>query len=255
MLNVLLALALGTVVFAGVGIWLGAFAGIVPGLLVAVIAFFLLARRTGQVVQREMDIVLAQLQARQVPEAQAGLRALQHKYGRWQLLLTGQVDAQLGMIAYLQRDWEAALPLLESGRWRNWAALACIACIHYRRDEKAKTWEYLKKAVDAAPKEAILRMVFATLLHREGKRDEALAILSSGLKESPDNKPLLELQATIANKRKIDTKQFPQTWYQFFPEDMANQAVMKGRRDGSGPPQVPGSPTPPKLNRKMRRST
>ncbi len=266
MFNLLIALGAGIFVFALVAAWLGPIAAVIPGLVVAVVAYLLLSYRIGQIVQKELAPVALMLQERKIDESVAHMRAVQARWGRWQFLLSGQIDAQIGMIDYLQLKFDEAFPKLQAGRWRNWMALTAIGCIHWRRGDKAAAFASLEKATDAAPKEAFAWIVRATLLSKADRRDEALRVLDLGLKTLPDSAMLKELQATIANKKKIDTKAFGQSWHQFFPEELAQQMnqqmVLRGRKDGQQQMMPPGmqaagaAPREPlKLNRKMRRTT
>ena len=58
-----------------------------------------------------------------------------------------------------------------------------------------------------------------------------MSVVTDGLKAvSESNSTLVDLKTAIANKKKIETKKFPELWYQFFPEDAAQLAGMRGRR-------------------------
>lgn len=237
MYNVLISVGLMLAVFGGVGATLGPWAAIVPALLVFIGAMFLLSRRTGKQVEAAMAGLPPLLQAGKVPEARALLEQVRTTWGGWQLLLDGSISAQLGLIDYMQMKWDEALPQLQAGRFRNWMAMVGIACIHYRQGRKDACWDELDSAAGTQPKEAIIYMVWATLAVRSGERDRALKALSKGLESMPDSDQLKQLQKTVANKKKIDTKRFPDSWYQFFPEDMVRQQMMRGRRDGQSPMQ------------------
>jgi hypothetical protein len=230
MYNVLLAVAAG--VLAGALTWLalGAWAAIVPALLVGIGAMFLLSRRTAAQVEAEVKRVLPLLQERRIDEAQTLLVEVKRKYGRWQLLLEGQVDSQLGMIDYLQMKFDEARPKLEAGKWRNWQALVALGAIHWRQGRKDEAWKSFAAAADAGPKESVVYCVWATLLVRDGLRKEALDAVAKGLAQQPTSQLLKDLQSKIANDKKIDPKAFGEAWYQFFPEDLARDMVMRGRR-------------------------
>lgn len=234
MFNLLISAALGGLIFAGVGAAFGPWAAIVPAILVWGGSIFLLSRRTGQQVEAAMAPVGPLLQAGKVDEARAVLESVRQQYGNWQLLLDGSINAQLGMLEYLQLKWDKALPLLQAGRFRNWMAMVSIGCIHYRKGDKDKAWEEFEAAAGASEKEAIIYAVWATLAVRSGDRDRALKALSKGLEANPESDFLKNLKKTVANKKKINTKRFPDAWYQFFPEDMVRQQMMRGRRDGQG---------------------
>lgn len=243
MYNIAISVGLGLVVFALVSLALPWWGSILPALLVSGLAMFLLARRINEKLTPELAKLQPLLEARDVAGAQAHLRSIQATYGKWQLYLDSQLEAQLGMLDYLQMKWDEALPKLETGSWRNAHALICIGCIHYRKGDKDKAWESLGKAVDADSKEVMTHVVLAVLRAKSDQRDEALTAVAAGLQALPDNAVLKKLQHTIANKKKIDIKQLPQTWYQFFPEDMAKQMVVRGRK-GPPPPGAPQVPQP-----------
>lgn len=239
MINVTLAVFAGLLVGAAVWAWLGWLAALLPAILATGAAMYLLARRTGKLVEAEIAPLVGLLTERKVDEAEALLRAVKEKHGRWQFMLEGQMDAQIGMIRYLQLKFDEALPFLEAGRFRNWTALLCIGAIHARRKRYPEAWKALSDAASASSTQAIIYEAWAVLATRAGQRDEALSALDKGLKALPAHQGLTRLQSQIANKQKIDTKQLPELWFQFFPEEMAQQQLMRGRKNGppQGPPQ------------------
>ncbi len=245
MLNLALAFAVGLVLFAVVAAWLGPIPALVPALFFAILALFLLGRRTGQKINRELEPLMALLQARRIDDARALLVNVRDRWSRWQVMLAGQIDAQLGMLEYLQMHWDEALPLLEKGKWRNAQAWACIGAIRWRRGEKVKAFEALQRAQAVAPKDPMMAVVRATLLLRDDRRDEALRALADARGRIPGNKLLTDMQAKVANKQKIDPKAFGEAWYQYFPEDLAKEMVTRGRR--TPVPGAPPVPEPPRF--------
>ncbi len=225
-------------------------AGIIPGVAVWGLSFFLISRRVGVEVQKEMAALEPLVQQRKIPELKARIEKMKTEWGPWQPLLMGQLDAQLGMIDYLQMKWEVALPALERGKWRNWMITVCIGLVHFRKKRTEEAFQNLADAAWVAPKEPMVYVVHAVVLQRTGKRDEALKVLADGLKSIPDSDLLKALQTTIANKKKIDVATFPQSWFQFFPEDALKAMNMRGRKGGP----MPGAGFPqPKVSRKARR--
>jgi predicted Zn-dependent protease len=188
---------------------------------------------------------MAILQARRIDDARALLVGVRDRWSRWQVMLASQIDAQLGMLEYLQMHWDAALPLLEKGKWRNGQAWACIGAIHWRKGEKGKAFEALRRAQTVTPKDPMIAFVRATLLLRDDRRDEALRALADARGKIPENKLIADLQAKVANKQKIDPKIFGETWYQYFPEDLAKEMLTRGRR--TPVPGMPAAPAPPRF--------
>ncbi len=249
MYNILISLGASLVIFALVALTLQPVAAIFPAVLVLGVVFYLLTRYIGRSVEADLGEAMALVQQRKVDEAAQRIEEVKQRWGRWQLLLSQQLDAQLGLLQYIQMKWDAAYPLLARGSWRNWTALTCMGCIKYREGDKDEAWALFDKAARAAGKEPIIYLVWATLLVRSKSRDKALDVLARGLKKLPNSQALTQLRSTVANKKRINTRAFPQTWYQFFPEDMARQ--VQGRvRPG---PQPSHGFKGPRMSRKMRR--
>jgi hypothetical protein len=246
MYNLILALAAGLVLFVAVGLWLGWVAAILPALAIAVTAMFLLSRRTSRLVEAELATLPALLQNRRIDEAQTKLVHVKERYGRWQFLLAGMMDVQLGLIDYLQLRFAEAKPKLESGKWRNGVALTCLGCIDYRNGNKDGAWKNFAAATAATTNDPMLYVVRATLLARDGLRAEALAAVSEGLGNLPDSQVLRDLKNKIANKQKIDIKAFGEGWFQYFPEELVAQMSMRGTRGGPSPlfGKLPQQPRP-----------
>ncbi|MBT3218252.1 MAG: hypothetical protein HN348_04120 [Proteobacteria bacterium] len=230
MYNIVISLLLAIITFVTVSLLMSPIAAIFPAILVLGLALFLLTRRVSKKMEAEMAKLLPMIQGRRLKEAVEHIEDLKRRYGRWQVLLAKQLDAQLGMLQYLQMKWDPALPLLEKGRWRNWTAQVAIGCIHYRKGRKNEAWKSFTEAAGSGRKELIIYLVWATLLTRAAMRSEAMEVVNNGLVALPDNELLKKLKNNIANKRKIKVKQFPESWYQFFPEDYATQHVMRGRK-------------------------
>ncbi len=234
MINLAISLGISAALFTVVALWLGPIAAVIPAILVLIGAMFFLGRRTSKAVEAEMAQIVPLLEARQVDAARAHVQGIKERHGRWQFGLDGQLDGQLGMIEYMTMKWDRALPLLQRGTFQNWTAHVCIGCIHYRRGDKSEAWASFEKAASASRKETIIYLVWATLLERSNDRPRALEVLKKGLEAQPDSAKLKELKARIANKKKVQVKAFGDQWYQFFPEDMAKQMMMRGTR---GQPQ------------------
>lgn len=237
MYNLLLALLAAAATFGAVTWLLSAVAAVLPALGVFAIAMFLLARRTGQLVQQDLTSVGTLLQQQRIDEAQTKLVLIKERYGRWQFLLAGQIDAQLGLIDYLQLKFDEAKPLLEAGKWRNAPVLARLGLIEWRRGRKAEAFKLLEEATKASTDDPMVFVVWAVLKAREGAKTEALTIVGNGLKALPNNQTLKDLQQKLANDQKVDPRTFGENWYQYFPEDyrteLIKQQVMRGTRTPS----------------------
>ncbi len=230
MYTLLLSLALGMGTYALVAVLFDPIAAIVPAIMAFGIALVVVLLRVKRRVDDAMGGIVPLLQERRIADAQAHLEGLRKQWARWMPLLDGQVDAQLGMIDYYQLKFDAALPKLQKGQWRNFMALGCIGAIHFRKGRRKEAFEALAKAVKVAPKEPLAYVLHAVLAHRAGDDDKALEVLRAGVAAIPDNKQLQDLSRRVANKKKIDAAALGESWVQFFPEDMVAQQHIAARK-------------------------
>ncbi|MCB9744842.1 MAG: tetratricopeptide repeat protein [Alphaproteobacteria bacterium] len=229
MYNLLITLGVGAAAF-GLGALFGRWTyGVAPALLIMPVVYFVLARRTGAQLEAIMKRAMVELQARRIDEGTAILRSAL-PLGRWQFLVTQQINAQLGALEYMQQNYEVARPLLEKAWSRNWQAAAQLAVLDARDGDYEGAVARLDKAQLLARKEPLYWAVSAWVLV-EGKRaDEALQWLGKGLEIIEENQPLTELRKAIANdklKRFKWGRVFGQGWYQFFPDQVPGAANMK----------------------------
>lgn len=225
-------------------------AGILPGLFVfmAVVVGIFVDRR------RKVDAALAPLvpllEAQQIDQAVALITAVQAEHGPWVPGLSGQLDAQLGVLDYMQMRFDKALPKLMSGKWRNPLALLCIAATHLRRQEDDTAWKFLGEAEDAANKDPNVFVVSAALRMKKNQREAALQALAKGAKAVDNKKPIERVQRVIANGNRLQSDKLPEMWMQVWPEDL----VAKLKKQGYGRPGGPMAPTQAANNRAGRRA-
>lgn len=254
MYGLLVSLAAGGVVFAIVAFTFDPLAAILPGIIVAAVAFFFVTRTIGQRVQRELEGLTALLQARDVKGAKALLASLGEKYGSWQFLLLGQLQAQAGMIDYMTMKFDEALPQLQAGSFRNWQAFLCIGAIHHRKGRDAEAQAAFAAAEKVGAKEALIFLVPAFLRSKAGDRTGALEVLARGRKLLPEHPVLRQAAEALANQRPMDKETFSEAWYQIFPEDYVEAMMAKQGGVRYRPTRMPGPGfQPPRVSKKMRR--
>lgn len=242
MYNLLIALAVSLLAFASVLLFdLPWYAGIMPAVLVFPAVLFLLARRTGRQLQEALapiQAIMAGLpQARSQAEAHAkleevrkGFAEVRDTFGPWQMLLTGQLDAQMGMLDYMQQRFADALPKLQKA-WRDPMAALFEGCVLARVGSPEAAFAAFEKAASYNKKEGTIYVVWGLVALRKGQPEKALEAFSRGLTELPAHPELKRLRAAVANKQKVDPNTLGELWWRFFPEDANQQLLMRGRRD------------------------
>jgi tetratricopeptide (TPR) repeat protein len=239
MINLLIAIVSATAAFlVGMlvaGHWI---AGFLPGILVLFILYFVLARRTSNQLQAIMETAGKAIQRQKVDEARRILETAR-PLGRWQFMVEGQIEAQLGALAYLERDWKRARAHLDKAFSRNWMAQGMLASMDLREKNAEKGVERMEKASSFAKKESLYWGLYAYILAESKQQDQALEVLARGLKVMPDNEGLKGLQKAISNKRrklKMGSL-FGNQWYTFFPEQFPVRRYQNAAMQGRGFPQ------------------
>jgi hypothetical protein len=120
MYNLLIAFAAGLLVTLAV--WLAGLpllAGIVPGVLVLVGVYVLLARRIAQRLKALVASAQKELQTISSPrdrdaKVAKAVKTLEQglQYDRWQIMVASQVHGQIGILHYMMKDYAAAEPHL-----------------------------------------------------------------------------------------------------------------------------------------------
>jgi tetratricopeptide (TPR) repeat protein len=236
MYNLLLALALAAVVYVLVGWWAGWIAGFLPAIIVLLVAYVLLARRSGRQLEAIFKRAMKEMEGGRVDQ---GRKIIEEGFAlsRWQFLVGAQIHAQLGSIDYLQKNFKSARKHLEKAWSRHWQAQAMLAAIDHREGDNAKALERLEKLKSAGAKEAVYWGLFAYVAMQAGDTDKALKVLDQGQQQLPSSDSIKNMANQVRNKKDVKMKPFAPGWYQFFPEHIPKESLMQARRPGYTYPQ------------------
>ncbi len=214
---------------AGMPLW-GAFP---LGLVVFVGCFYLISRVVMKKVMAIMDAASKDLQANP-PRIEKGIKTLltAMKYGPWQIYVTGQLNAQIGMIYYMKRDFSNAFPYLEKAFFKNWVAMGMLGITYMKRQKKDKMKETFEKAAQASPKEGLLWNLYAYCLAEGGDTEKAQEVLNRGLKKLPGDEKLTANLEAISNGKKMKMRAYGDLWFQFHLESVG--AIQKHQMEAMG---------------------
>lgn len=236
MYNLLISLAVGAAVALGIafGTTFGWVGSTVPALLATVATYFVLARRTWKQLEALFEEAHRELQAQRIDRAVTVLQR-GFAFAPWQFLIASQIHSQIGVLLYVKRDFDDALPHLEKSFSRHWVARAMLAVSRWRRRDVAGMERVFESAVKANKKEGLLWCVYAWLLEKEGRHDDAVKALGRGSAANPlDEKLKGSLQALQNGKKLRLAKLYGQQWFQFHleavPPQFVNPGLMRGSR-------------------------
>jgi predicted Zn-dependent protease len=220
MLNVLMSLVVGLVVFAGLYfthlLRLGE--AIVPGVIAMLAALFILGRR----VFKELEGIFEQAgKDLQNQRFDAALQTLKSAFSltKRQFGVASQLNSQIGMILYLRKDFNGAIPYLEqSRRFGHWMALAMLAVAYYKKKDNKRMRETFDLLVSRAKKQGLAWNLYAYCLTQIGEQAEAQAVLARGDVATKDDKRVKENLLALQNGKKLKMKGYAEQWYQFHLE-------------------------------------
>jgi len=252
MYNLLIAGGVALVAY-GAGFWAaGWIAGFVPAVFAFAGAWFLLGRRTGKQVEGMFRTAMEQLQAGNMNGAREALRAAL-PFGKWQVMLDGQIHGQLGAIDYLEacslmmqkqvtaskaKFTEAKVELAQGVDWRTRTMLACVYHRENNTDEATKVLAEVEVGRGASrwipgqngQNEVMFWAVWAYILNEAKRRDEALQVVGRGLVANPKHAGLVAVQEAMSNRKRPDFKVFGEAWYHFFPEQIPQEVLIEQAR-------------------------
>lgn len=232
MYNLLISLAVGIAVAAGIrfGTEFGWAAAVFPGVVAAAVTYVLLVRRILKKMERLMDAMQRDVQSRKMDKA---IQTLQNGFALapWQFLVAAQLHSNIGVLHYLDEDYEAALPHLEKSFGKHWIARGMLGALRYRRKDVGGARAVFEEGVKANRKEGVLWAAYAWILEKEGQHDQAIAVLGRGVQANPsDDKLKASLQALQNGKKLKLGKLYEEQWFQFRLEAPPTQLVGGGFR-------------------------
>jgi len=199
-------------VWTALDLWKSWQMGIVLFVVVGLASFVLISRALARRIEPRFLAIQKQIQANQIPLAMKELEGLM-PMGRWQILLEGQLHAQLGMLAYATNDMGRAEKHLSKAGYRATEAQVAYAALLYRTNRWPKAREILDFTIRANKKQILPYHVYAWLLLKEGDRSAAIDKLLAAEKVEPGNESTKENLARLQNGKDLSMKRFGMLWF------------------------------------------
>lgn len=219
MLNFLIAFIIGTFSPAPLNIFYQVplvYCGMISVVIFGVI-YFLLSKRT---MNKVMELVKSSQHDMQANRAERALATLQEgfKYAKWQFYVKGQINAQIGTLLYLKKDFAKAMPYLEKSIVKHWVAMCMLAVCYMKRNNPTKMELTFEKAIAASRKEAFIWNLYAYCQEKIGQHDKAIATLKKGIKKLKGSEGLEASLKALENGKRMKMDYYGDIWYQFHLE-------------------------------------
>jgi tetratricopeptide (TPR) repeat protein len=215
---------------AGLDLWIATLVSV----LVFMGAYFLLTRYFMKKVGELMESAQRDIQAGRVDKA---IKTLQegYRFGKWQIYVKSNIDAQIGTMLYLKRDFNEAFDYLQKGFVRHWVAMGMLGICYMKRNKPAKMIETFDKATAANKKEPRLWNLYAFCLDYVGEKQKAIAVMEKGLQKTKDDPQLKANLELLKEGKKMRMLDYGDIWYQFHLEKQGTLVkqqtkLMQGRR-------------------------
>jgi tetratricopeptide (TPR) repeat protein len=232
MRNILFALLAGAAVFGVLFLTklLGIGESVVPAVIVTGIVYFVLARRTFKKVEGVFTEASNHLQT-MPPRIDAAIATMQraYAYAPFQLGVRSQIDTQIGVMYYLQQEFNKALPYLEKSlKFGHWLGGAMLGVLYYKKKNNEAMKQTFDLVTKKARKQGLVWNLYAYLLSQIGEQDRAQAVLAQGVKETKGDARVQESLLAVQNGKKIKMKGYKEQWYQFHLERPPAQYAAPG---------------------------
>jgi tetratricopeptide (TPR) repeat protein len=217
MLSVLISFAVAAL-FAGALHLTTSLHPVVPllaGLIVFTIIYILMLKQVMNRINIAMEAVQKDIMANRPEAAILKLENMQKKYANWQFFIKKQMNAQIGMVYYLRRDFSKAYEYLNQGFVRHWVAMAMLAIIQMKRNQPKNMIATFDKALTATRKEPLLWSLYAYCLEKIGDRNKAVSTMEKGLKKVGNDDLMTANLATLKAGGKMKMQGYGDLWMQF----------------------------------------
>lgn len=221
MMNMAISLGVGVAVALSLWLpgWLKLGEAAVPGVIAAIATMVVLGRKVLKQMEALFLSASKELQSQRFDAAIAQLKT-GYALNTRQFGVKSQIDSQIGMILYLRKEFNQAIPYLEeSKRLGHWLGVTMLAVAYYKKKDNAKmraTFEYV--VTKRAAKQGLAWNMYAYCLSQLGDVAGAQAVLSRGDVATKGDSRVKDNLLALQNGKKIKMRGYADQWYQFHLE-------------------------------------
>lgn len=226
------ALVAGVFMVAGFSIW----ACLLPALIAFLVANILLARRVGKKIQAIAAEAQKEIMAQRFDK---GIKLLESAfaYTRWQFFIASELNANVGVLQFMTKNFTAARPHLEKSGLRGASAARArtmLAALDYQAKAEPAMRTAFEQAVAANKKDVIAWAAYGWCLEKLGRRDDAIKVFARAVEANPTEERLKNSLTALRNGKKLKMKGYGLEWYQLFlerpPMDLGGPGAGGGRK-------------------------
>ena len=153
------------------------------------------------------------IQANRVDKAIEKLKS-GYGYSKWQFMVREQIDSQIGIIYYTNRQFDQAVPYLKNCFSKNWMAMSMYAAQTYKTGDMDQVKKIMDKGIKGAPKETFMYALYAWFLLEKGDKEKAIEVLGKGVAKNPMDERLGSSLDGVRNGKKLKMQNYGNYWLQ-----------------------------------------
>ena len=188
---------------------------VIAGLVVFTLIYILLLKQVMKRINDAMEGVQKDIMANRPEAAIHRLETVQKKYAYWQFFIKKQMNAQIGMVFYLRRDFSKAYEYLKEGFVRHWVAMGMLGIIQMKRNQPKNMISTFDKALTVTRKEPLLWSLYAFCLEKVGDRNKAVSVMEKGLKKVGNDELMAANLEALKSGGKMKLQSYGDLWMQF----------------------------------------
>jgi len=191
--------------------------GIILAQIAAIAVFFLLAKLTMKKITAIIELSNEELTKGQFDRAVNVLES-GFKYKYQHPFIASQLNSQIGVIHYYKKDLKKAEEYLTKGIASHYIGQCMLGILYMKKKDEEKMNKAFKAASRASGKESIVWSLYAYCLSSIGKKNEAIEILSKGLKRIPNDENIKANLTALQNNEKMKMRAYKDMWSIFMLE-------------------------------------
>ncbi|MCB1052917.1 MAG: hypothetical protein KDC71_20110 [Acidobacteria bacterium] len=191
--------------------------GLVMGLLVGFVVFFILGRKMQEKLEGIMTNAGKEIQNQKLERAIEVLKS-GLIYKNHHIFIEKQLNSQIGMLYYVLKKEEKALEYLSKGFFKAPAAQCMLACIYYKRKDMDNVKKVMEDTVKANAKDSLCYALYAYFLENTKEHEAAIKWVQKGLAKMPNDEKLTTNLILLQNQKKMKMKVYGDVWVQLMLE-------------------------------------
>lgn len=157
-----------------------------------------------------------------------------YKYSKWQFLVTRQIDAQIGILLYVSKRFDEALPYLKQTMKNNYMAMAMLGAYYYKHKNYAEMKKVMAASAKTNAKDSFTQVLNAYFLAEIGETDAAINVLVKANKKMPTDERIENALDALRNNKKIKMQNYGPLWMQLHlmktPDGVKQYQTLIGRQ-------------------------